>query len=257
MEIVFAIKSLILISLINAFIFYLLVSREIKMKEAYRLTCTATALNKVFFTGSGFLAGSYFSRNKNLPSFKALGAFFILEILSASLWLILGLYFGAKLAVKVPLVLIVALLFVAIALWIKRKSINSFKNVLNYFKNIGSQVALVVPLVAFSALFFVFYYYHLFNFFDFSLGFLETIKIIAVSFTLGYLSPAPAGLGFKETGMVLLLKSAGIDSGVAISVAVCDRVLTTLFWGGLGGIFGFDLIKEELSRRFKKTKTAK
>ena len=109
-----------------------------------------------------------------------------------------------------------------------------------------------MPFVGFNMVLFVAYYFFLFKFYQFTPSFIDIIKIVAVSFTLGYLSPAPTGLGFKDVALVLLLVDAGLDSRAAFSMAIFDRGFNTLFWGILGSILGFDLIKEEFKKRFHK-----
>ena len=245
--------SLLLISLTSAINFYLLVHRKINLKEAFKLICVAAALNKLLFTGSGYLASSYFSRNKNLPFYKALSAFFLLEFLAVSLWLTLGVYFGAKIAIRMPLILVVVLIIFGIMVWLKKdKFIPSIKNILKYFKEMGARVFMVIPFVIINVVLFIIYYFFLFRLFNFHTEMLNIIKIVSVSFTIGYLSFAPTGLGFKDTGLVLLLMENGLSLNVALSIAIIDRVIITVFWGILGAVVGYDLIREEIKKRFKK-----
>ena len=254
-EIIYIVLILLLISIVNAVDFYILIYPELTIKEAFKLITTAAAFNKLLFTGSGYLTASYLSRNKNLPFYKALSAFLLLEALGVSLWLGLGIYFGAKIAVKIPWFIIPFLIIFAITAWFKKDKLASvLKSVWRYFKERWVRIIIIAPLVVLNTALFVLCYFFLFRFFNFHPTILSIIKIISISFTVGYLSPAPAGLGFKDTGLVLLLMNSGLTLNAAVSLAVFDRVFVTVFRGVLGGIFGYDLIKEEIKRRFKKIK---
>lgn len=253
MEIVVIVLILVLISLINAINFYFLVDKRITLKEAFKLTSVATALNRVLFTGSGYLTSSYFCRNKNLSPAKALSAFFLLEFFPISLWLILGVYFGGKLAVKAPLIFIAILIVLVIANWKKKnRFIRLTKNILGHFKEMRKGFFLIIPFVVLNIALLIAYYFFLFRLFSFQPDILSAIKIISLSFTLGYLSPAPGGLGFKEAGLVFLLMENGFTFSNAMSLAILDRVLITAFWVILASLLGFDLIKEEIKKRFKR-----
>lgn len=253
MEIVVIVLILVLISLINAINFYLLVDKKIPLKEVFRLTSVATALNRVLFTGSGYLTSSYFCRNKNLSPAKALSAFFLLEFFPISLWLILGVYFGGKLAIKVPLVFIGILSILVIVNWRKKnRCILLVKNILEHFREMRKGFFLIIPFVIFNIALLITYYFFLFKLFSFHPDILSAIKIISLSFTLGYLSPAPGGLGFKEAGMVFLLMENGLTVSSAMLLAILDRVLITAFWVILASLLGFDLIKNEIKKRFKR-----
>ncbi|RLG12065.1 hypothetical protein DRN69_07070, partial [Candidatus Pacearchaeota archaeon] len=253
MEIIWIVLILLLISAVSAVCFYIFVYPELKIKDSFKLIVTAAALNKLLFTGSGYLTSSYLSRNKDLSFYKALSAFLLLEALGVSLWIGMGVYFGVKLVIKVPSIIILVLAFLLLLmLWLQRqKFIKAAKNILMTFKNMGKRVPLIIPLIILNMVLSIAYYFLLFRIFNFHPGFLSIIKIISISFTVGYLSPAPAGLGFKDTGMVLLLVNSGLKLNTAISLAILDRVIVTVFWAILGSIFSYDLIKEEIKRRFK------
>ena len=254
MEIIWIVLILLLIPVVSAVCFYIFVYPELKIKESFKLIITAAALNKLLFTGSGYLTSSYLSRNKDLSFYKALSAFLLLEALGVSLWIGMGVYFGVKLVIKVPSIIILVLAFLLLLmLWLQRqKFIKAAKNILMTFKNMGKRVPLIIPLIILNMVLSIAYYFLLFRIFNFHPGFLSIIKIISISFTVGYLSPAPAGLGFKDTGMVLLLVNSGLKLNTAISLAILDRVIVTVFWAILGSIFSYDLIKEEIRKRFKK-----
>ncbi|MBU2541586.1 MAG: flippase-like domain-containing protein [Candidatus Omnitrophica bacterium] len=249
----FIILILFLISIIQALNFYILLGKEIKLGESFKLTCLARALNKCLFTGAGYIVSSYFSRHKKLAFPNALSAFIILEFLSVSLWLLLGAYFGAGFIRRVPLafVIILILLLIIVARR-KHKLALSIREALRYFKEKLKSVFCILPFVILNMALVVLYYYLLFEFFNFHPHFLDILKIISMSFVLGYLSPAPAGLGFKDTGLVLLLMENGLSLNVALSLAILDRILITGFSLLLGVFTGSDLIKEEIRRRFKK-----
>jgi len=256
MDIVFMIFVLILTAIINALIFIILINGKISFRTSFRLTSSASALNKILFTGSGYLASSYFSRNKSLSFHNTFGAFFLMEFLGVSFWLILGIYFGAKLAVKIPWFIIPILIVFVIAAWFKKdKLIGGLRNALNHFKKTWVRIIIVMPFVAINMALFVFYYFFIFDLYGFHPSIINIVKIVSVSFTVGYLSPAPAGAGFKDTGLVLLLINSGLTFTNAVVIAVFDRVFVTVFWGLLGGIFGYSLIKEEIKRRFKKNRS--
>ncbi len=243
------------ISVVSAVCFYLLVYPGLNIKEAFKLVIVAVALNKLFFSGSGYFASSYFFRNKNLSFYKALAAFLLLEALGVLLWTGVGVYFGVELAIKIPLVFILFLALFLLIIWFQRqKFVKAARSILGTFRSMSWRILLVIPLIILNMILFAGYYFFLFRIFNFHPGTLSIIKIISVSFTIGYLSPAPAGLGFKDTGLVLLLVNSGVALSAAISLAVFDRVFVTVFWGISGSVFGYDLIREEVKRRFKRNK---
>jgi len=251
MYIIFIIFVLIIIAIINALIFLILVDSKVSFKESLRLTSSASAINKVLFTGSGYFSSSYLSKNKNLSFYNILGIFFLMEVMGVSVWIIMGIYFGAEVVVKIPWFIIPFLIIFAITAWFKKdKLVSILKSVLHYFKERWVRIIIIVPFVILNTALFGLYYFFLFWFFDFHPTALNIIKIISISFTVGYLSPAPAGVGFKDTSLVLLLMNSGLTPNKAVLVAVFDRIFVTAFWGVLGGIFGYDLIKKEVRRRF-------
>lgn len=255
MEIIFIILILFLISFVIGINFYFLTGKKISLKESFSLVTTASALNKLLFTGSGYLASSYFSRNKSLPFHKALSAFLLLEALGVSLWLGLGIYFGAKLVLKVPHIFVIILVLFLPIIWFQRQRFTKqAKNIFVAFKDMGRRVPLIAPFIVLNMILSVCYYFFLFKFFNFYPQVLTIIKIISVSFSVGYLSPAPAGLGFKDAGLVFLLEKEGLPLSVAFSIAIWDRIITTGFWAILGSFSGFDLIKEEIKKRWEKVR---
>ena len=253
MEIVYIILNLLLTAVVSAVCFYLLVYPGVTLKDAFKLVSAAVAINKFFLTGSGCVSASYLSRSKDLPFYKALSAFLLLEALGVPVWLGLGIYFGAKLTVRIPGVFVPILAIMAVLAWWKReKFIKAAKNILAAFKDMGRNIPLVIPFIVLNMGLFFSYYFFLFRLFDFYPRPLEIIKIMSVSFTTGYLSPAPAGLGFRDTSLVLLLVNSGVAINKAILIAIFDRVFVTVFWAVLGGVFSYSLIKEEVKRRLKR-----
>ena len=136
----------------------------------------------------------------------------------------------------------------------KNRFCSAAKKALSNFKNFGNRLFAILPIVVLNMAIYTMYYHFLFNFFDFHLQAIDIIKIIAVSFTVGYLSFAPSGIGFKDTGLVLLLTGQGIPLDGAIMFALTDRLIVTVFWIGLGSFAGFDLIKLEFKKRFQRKK---
>ncbi|MFH1772018.1 MAG: lysylphosphatidylglycerol synthase domain-containing protein [Candidatus Omnitrophota bacterium] len=240
-------------AILNALSFYILSQRKIVFKDAFKVTCIATALNKFLFTGTGYLASSYIWRNKEISPYKAMGNFLIIEVLNVSIWLILGLYFGLRLTARFPWVVVIFTVFFLTAVWLKRKALSiRMKPAFESFIKTGIRVLYILPLAALNTACFVAYYFFLFKIFNYYPSIADIVKIIAVSFTVGYLSPAPAGIGFKETGLVAILLEGGLLLKTAAAIALADRVIVTLFWGVLGLCAGFDTIKEQAALRFKK-----
>lgn len=282
MEIIFIPITFIFISFLNATNFYILINsgrripfdfeldekdreslsaKRVRMKISFRiafkLSAVAMALNKLLFTGSGYIASSYFSRDKDLAFYKTLSVFVLLEFLSASLWLGIGTYFGAKLAIKMPLVFVTVMIILGMVIWFsKAKFVVSIKKILDSLKEIGSRILWVMPFIIANIGLRIFYYFFLFKLFGFQLDILSIIKIVSVSFAIGYLSPAPGGLGFKDTGLVLLLVDEGSPITGALSIAVLDRIITTSFWAILGSFLGFGLIKDEIRKRWSKIRNS-
>jgi len=241
--------TLSLIAALGALNFYILVSRKVSLKQALQWTAAAAALNKLFFTGTGYLALSYFSGVKELKFSRILAAFFALEFFSLIGWLIGGIYFGAKTAFNIPLVFLIVLLVLAVTFWIKKDKLkNFFESLTAYLKELGP----LVPLASFFGICSVFlgavYYYFLFGIFGFKPGLWDIYKIVSVSFTAGYLSPAPAGLGFKDAGLVALLVQRGLPLNSAVALALWDRVIITVFWLSAGMIFAPSIIKDFFRR---------
>ncbi|GEM_PF-1783597 len=253
MEIVFIILIFGAITFLTALNFYILAGRKVAFSEALRLTAVASALNKIFFTATGYLAASAIAKNKNLEFRRAMAVFLVLEATSLLPWLLLGVYFGAKIALRWPLIFISLLAIFCAVAWAKKDKLGKvFGDILESFAATCKRFFLIIPFVAVNMVLLALYYFFIFRLFNFTPGFSSVVKIVAVTFTIGYLSPAPAGLGFKEAGMVFLLARYGVPSGAAIYIAIADRIIMTLLVGIGGSIFGFDLIKEEFKKRLSR-----
>jgi uncharacterized protein (TIRG00374 family) len=176
-----------------------------------------------------------------------------MEVCSISLWLPLGIYFGAQLLMRTTFIFPIILIVLLVSVLVRRNKVSSsIKSALSSFRNIGKSIFLVVVFIALTIVFYLLYYFFLFKLFNFQIDSLSIVKIVALSFTLGYLSPSPSGLGFKETGLVLLLIEKGIPGNYALSFVIVDRIIITFFWGVLGFLVGYDVIKTEISTKLKK-----
>ncbi len=240
---------------ICAIILLVLLNKDIKLWQAIKLICICGALNKFLLTGSGYLAISRGLKINGLPFYKSLSAFAIFELFSILPWLICGLYFGAKVAIEIPSVLIIFLAIVLFFIIFKKENTQRFlKNALNYVKESKFNIPKILPLVLINAILGVAYYFFLLRCFSVEFSILELFKIVTVAFTVGYLSPAPAGLGFKEGSLVFLLMQKGLLLKDSMAIAVVDRVIATGFYAVLGFLFGARIIKDEIGKRFNNFK---
>jgi len=238
--------------IVSSSVIWLLLNRKIKFPHAIKLTCIATALNRLFLTGSGYVAMSGKLKINGLSLYKSLSSFAILELFSIIPWIILGLYFGTKIAIRIPLFLIALFVLVlTFAIYKRKDTINFLRNALAYLKEIRTNILMVTPLVLINVIIGIIYYFFLFRAFGFTFDFFEILRIISVAFTIGYLSPAPAGLGFKEGGLVFLLMQQNLSFSNACSIAIADRIITTGFYFVLGFLFGAEMIKNEIKRKLK------
>ena len=235
---------------INSLALWILLNKSIGIREMIRLTCIAIALNKLLLTGSGYVLLSLKLKRDEVPVYKTISAFIILELFSISPWLILGFYFGAKVFLKIPVIFIAILWLLLIFIIIeKNKIINFFKKVIGYFKEIRLNFFIIVPLVLLNVLLGFAYYFLLFKSFGFFFNRLDVLRIVSVAITVGYLSPAPAGLGFKESSMVFLLIHQGFSLKNSISFTIADRIISTAFYLALGFLFGAETIINEIKTR--------
>lgn len=243
---------------ISPFILWVILNRKITLWQTIKLTYIINALNKLFLTGSGYLAMGWKLKNESFPITRSLSSFAIFELISILPWLISGFYFGARITIETPGFFIVILILIFVFSIYKGKTILSlFKNVLTYFKEIRIDFLVIIPLLITNVALGIIYYFLLFNLFGFSLRFPDILRIVSVSFTLGYLSIFPAGLGAKEGGLIYLLAGEGIPLPSSISIAITDRVLMTSFYAFFGFLFGAKIIKEEVRKRFTVKKKAK
>lgn len=236
--------------LISSSVLWILLNRRIKLWQAIKLSCIITALNKLLLTGSGYAVMSWKLKSDDFPLHRSLASFAVFELFSVLPWLILGFYFGAKITIKVPVFLIVILVLILLSVIFKREAIINFlKNVLNYLKELKFGFIGIIPLVITNTALGITYYFFLFKVFGFSLKLLDILKVVSVSFTLGYLSIFPSGLGVKEGSMIYLLAKQGIPLSSSASIAITDRLLVTSFYASLGFLFGANIIKDEIKRR--------
>ncbi len=239
------------LSLLNAIIFFIVIEKRLPFKEVFKLTSTAIALNRLFFTGSGYLAGSYFQRSDEASFRRILSTFFVMEFMVISPWLVMGLYFSTKLAASLLWVVLVILVAFVIALWLKRNKLKEIASTLTeYAMRRWPTMFILFPLVIVYFVLVVFYYRLLFGMFDFYPSMYELVKIVSISFTAGYLSFTPGGMGFRDAGFVLLLKAAGLTIGDAFVVTFTDRMIMMFFWTTMGLFCGYPILRDEVRRRF-------
>lgn len=238
---------------ISSLIFWNLLNRRIRLLESIKLVCTATSLNRLILTGSGYAAMSYKLKKEHLPLHKSISSFVALELLLMLPWLALGIYFGFNIAVKVPVFFAVFLAIgLVFAIYKKEKAVNFAKEAWLHFKGIKSGIFIIIPLVLLHLSAGIIYYFFLFKVFGFTFPLADILKIATVSVAIGYFSPAPGGLGFKESGLVFLLMQKNISFRDSLSIAVTDRAAATAFYLILGFLFGTDLILKEIRARFKR-----
>jgi uncharacterized protein (TIRG00374 family) len=240
---------------LSSCVFWILLNRQVPLRKAIQGTTAAGALNKIFLTGAGYAAVSAALKNDSVPFYKSLASFAALELFSVLPWIIAGLYFGAQLAARTHWFLIV---FFALAFFFilnKKKRLGDFiSNAAGYFKETSRNILAVVPLVLLNIIAGACYYLLLFKAFGLRIPWGEVVKLIAVSFTIGYLSPLPAGLGIKESGMTFLLMQAGVPFKQSVALAVADRLVITLFYVACGFLCGWGLISDVIKTRSLKKK---
>lgn len=229
--------------------FYLILARKIAFGQAFKLALFAAAINKLIFSGSGFLASGYLARNKNLSFGQVFPAFIFLEIITNSIWLGAGIYFGSALALGMPLVLIALLIIVVLVIWRKKSKFSPYlKDFKTQAKTLKTSLLWAMPTIILNVLFYLAYYYFLFRIFSLEVTFISLLRIVSIAFCAGYLSFAPSGIGFKEAGMVGILMTTGVDFWSATSIALWDRAIITLASLILGSITGGDILWQEIKR---------
>ncbi|MDD5729533.1 MAG: lysylphosphatidylglycerol synthase domain-containing protein [Candidatus Omnitrophica bacterium] len=231
--------------LTSSFIFYVLLKRELKLIHSVRMISAAHSLNKFLFSGSGYAAISLKLKAQDLPAYKTVSSFALLELLSFLPWVALGFYFGPEIALKVPLVFIVLLaVILPFSLFRKKRLAGFFKNAFAYFNEIKLSALAVLPLVLLNVACGVFYYFFLLRAFGLTLSLLDILKITSVTFTVSYLSPSPSGLGFKEGSLVFLLMQKSVPFKNAAAIAVADRAIICVFYLILGALVAISFVLE-------------
>lgn len=234
----------------NAAAFWCAAGARITLGNSFKVVVVAAALNRLLFTGVGFAVSSAASIRFALPASQALAAFVLVEVFSTGPWIAAGVYFGARITAAAP-VIIIGIFAAALAYCAIRgtKVRARIQQALQGLRVAGRRAAGVMCCAVFAALCLTGYYVFLFYAFGFFPGIIQAIQIVAVAFTAGYLSPAPAGLGFKETGMVYMLANAGVPVKEAVIIALWDRIIVTAVAGILASVSGFDMLRAECARR--------
>lgn len=73
------------------------------------------------------------------------------------------------------------------------------------------------------------------------INFIAIIVVVTLSTLLGSISPVPGGVGIIEAIMISLYLTFGINSGIAATVAVLDRLIYYFYSLLIGGISLFYL----------------
>lgn len=252
---VLVVFALILNIFLNCVIFWFFLGKQIKLLDAIKVSCAAIALNRLFFVGSGYAAMSYKLKRDDLPLHKSISSFLAVELFLVSPWLISGLYFGSKFALKIPpffSVLLAALLI--LLFYKKKKAMGALKDAWLHFKSIRMNIFVILPIVLINFFSGILYYFFLLKAFGFTFSLTEILKVATVAFNIGYLSPAPSGLGFKESGLVFLLMQKDLSLKSSLSIALTDRALVTALYLILGFLFGSGIIQKEIKAFFKRNK---
>jgi uncharacterized membrane protein YbhN (UPF0104 family) len=235
---------------VNSYLLCILLNRKIPLWGGVKLFSVASALNKLLLTGSGYAALAWKMKGDDIPLDRSLPAFASFELCSTVPWIILGLYFGADVAVQTPLIIVGAMIFLSV-FWFfrKRKIPGLIKEGVSYLRGMSAHIVLAPVLILLNVCSGAAYYYFLSKIFAMNFSLLEMARIFSVSFAVGYLSPVPSGLGIKESGVVFLLSRQGVPLRDSIYFAVADRMITTGFYLTLGFLFGAGMITGEMRRR--------
>jgi uncharacterized protein (TIRG00374 family) len=237
----------------HAFGFFL-AARDISPSAAARMSFAALGLNKIFFTGTGYVLTAYFGRGRTMAGPKAMAIFIVLEAVFFSVWIGCGLYYGGRLLIdRAPYGLLAAGALIAAAAIVKRdKVLQLFRELPSRCAEMGSRLFAVVPLAIVNVALSLLYYQALFACFGHVASMDSVLKTASIAISAGYLSPAPGGLGFKDAGLAALLMEQGVPAGSAVAIAFWDRVITTAFWALLGVVFAFDTVREEVGSRIRR-----
>ncbi|MCM8801404.1 MAG: lysylphosphatidylglycerol synthase domain-containing protein [Candidatus Omnitrophica bacterium] len=232
---------------------WIILKKKISYWQAFKSICLIFALNKLLLTGSGYAMMSWKLRYDKLDIAESISSFLVFEFFSLLPWLILGFYFGAKITVSIPIFLWIFLLLVLLFIYIKRKTaVKIISASIDYLKTIKSNLIFTIPFMVLNMFLSLYYYHLLMGIFRKSLFLPDILRIISIAITVGYLSPVPSGLGFKETSLVLLFRQKGLSWEESSLIAITDRLIITFFYANLGIIFAYDLIKTVLSSKRKK-----
>lgn len=235
------------IVLLNSWIFWILVGHRVKPGEAFKITVVATAMNKLLLTGTGYAAMSFKAKRISLAATDLILSFIFLELFSVAPYLLTGLYFGARMTAKIPIVLIGSMLIIFLVAVYKIKKAQDFlKGAVNYLGGICPTLPLIISGAVINFILGIAYYFFLFKFYGVRLPVIEILKIISITFATGYLSPAPSGLGFKDGMLTFLLTQHNIVLSTAALIAVTDRLIGTFLYAFLGFIFGGDIILQKI-----------
>jgi len=233
-------------------IFWLLINKEMTLGKALQLCTAALVLNKFLFTGIGYAAVSGKLKSDEFPLHKSISAFVLSEMFVITPWVVSGLYFGARVGLKIPLIFIIFLLLALVFLLYKRKKAQRFlQEAAAYVRETSVHLGCVLPLAVINILISITYYYFLFDAFRVSMSFAEVFKIVSVSFTVGYLSPLPSGLAFREGSMIFLLMQQGLAFNKALSIALTDRLAVTVFFIVIGFLCAAQIIIPALTKSKK------
>lgn len=228
-------------------------ARDVNLKNAFKISSSALGLNKILFTGSGYLLTAYFSRYGNLSATKVMAIFILLEAGFFSIWLVFGFYYGWKLLLEqAPYGLLAAVAIISLIIFFKRSKVAQlFSHLKLHLVEIRGRIFWLILFSVINLLISLFYYQALFAIFDHRADLASVLKVASIALSTGYLSPIPAGLGIKDASFAMLLINQGISASSAVAIAFWDRLISTFFWGSLGIVFSFDMVRAAIVRRLK------
>ncbi|MBU0549490.1 MAG: flippase-like domain-containing protein, partial [Candidatus Omnitrophica bacterium] len=131
------------------------------------------------------------------------------------------------------------------------------KDALGYIRQIKYNIYMILPLVLINVFISTVYYLLLFKAFGFQSSILNIFKIVSIAFTIGYFSPTPAGLGFKEGGLIFLLMQHKLSFAESATIAVSDRLAVTGFYAILAFAFGMNIIRAFIKKKFNNQEEGK
>lgn len=107
-----------------------------------------------------------------------------------------------------------------------------FKRVVKHKKNFV--ICMIISIIFWILRYFVAYF--LFLSFRFDVNFLSVVVVITLAEIISNFSLTPGGVGFVETGMILLFSAMGIFVPLAILVSLLTRIISYFFSFGMGWI---------------------